>query len=109
MKQLINVTKIIPDSPEKLSVNVQLKYKSTIKSGNNLIALRDSSKNLIDYVPVGIFSKGLGAVTCPKCPKFHVHNISIPIRNTKIGESFISKISSTKAIKSNRSEVTIYP
>lgn len=84
MKQLVNVTKIIPDSSEKLSVNVQLKYKSTIKSGNTVIALKDSSKKLIDYVPVGIFSRGLGAKTCPNCPKFHVHNISIPIRKPKI-------------------------
>ncbi len=44
-----------------------------------MVAIKNSNNQIIDYVPVGIFSKGLAAKSCPNCPKYHVDSISIPI------------------------------
>lgn len=62
-------------------------------------------------MPVGIFSKGLAAKSCPNCPKYHVDSISIPISKFQDKKELISisKLGGMKASKSNLSEVNIFP
>lgn len=56
---MIAATKSLPDSSQKLFVNLELKYATAIKSNKSIITLKDSENNIIDLVVIGILSKGL--------------------------------------------------